>query len=86
MSDNPRYEIYLIMAQRAIRILFLVSPNLKRLASFFQVSFRFHPLHPWMQTTKNSFSELQWSLATKLQHYFSVFIDARTYFSVLKFD
>ena len=45
------------------------------LFSFFQVSTHFRPLHSWLQTTKNSFSALQWSL-TKLQHYFLVFIDA----------
>ena len=35
---------------------------------FFQVSTHFRPLHSWLQTTK--------VIATKLQHYFLVFIDA----------
>ena len=55
-----------------------LSPNLKKTGPFFQVSIPFHPLYPWLQRTKNSFSALQWSLATKLQYYILVFIDART--------
>ena len=52
----------------------------------FQVSIQFHPLHPWLQTTKNKFNALHWLLVTKLQHYFLVFIDARSSFSILKVD
>ena len=59
--------------------LMTLSPNLKKTSQFFQVSIHFNPLH-----SKNSFSALQWSLATKLHHYCLVFVDARTSFSVLK--
>ena len=46
--------------------------KLEKIGCFFQSLIRFHPLHPWLQTTKNSFSALQWLLATELQHYFLV--------------
>ena len=52
----------------------------EKTGQFFQVSIHFYPLHPWPQTTKNSFSALQWLLATKPQHYFLVFIDAKMSF------
>ena len=55
---------------------------------FFQVSMLFHlSILAWLHTTKNSFSALQWSLATKLQNYFSVgFHWCKKSFSGLKFD
>ena len=41
---------------------------------------------PYISPSLNSFSALQWLLATRVQHYFLVFIDAKTCFGVLKFD
>ena len=79
--DNPltRYKISWHKELFAFNFWCLYEDTVSKLekpGQFFQVSIHFHPLHPWLQTTKNSFFALQWSLATKLQ----------TSFIVLKFD
>ena len=63
---------------------FFVVAKLEKTGQCFQVSVHFHPLHPWPQTTKNSFSALQLTIiiVNKTTAICLVFVDAKTSFSV----
>ena len=80
IPDNPktRYELYLLHKELVVFIFSDSGDTISKLEKtgwFFQVSINFHPLHSWMQITKNSFSALQLLFATKLHHYFLVLSD-----------
>ena len=84
--DNPlTWNVKYIYGTKSYSHEFLATFWKHRLQTW-KVWIHFRPLNPWLSTTKNSFSALQLLLVTKLQHHFLVFIDAKTCFSVLKFD